>query len=400
MANSPTDQRTSRRRSRRLLPGEADKIGTFLSLSRIRTLLCELIAIESPSKHESSVLEFIEKYLSKYRLKAKRQHVSPHRYNLIASSGDGSRQKVLLNTHVDTVPCVHRSGSRAVFRGQSIYGRGACDAKGSVTAMLLSYVAVSHLFESEAAPVDLCLTVGEENSGDGSRRFVRDCRKYNWAIVGEPTDLRITDCHAGFVECDVNVTSARSHAFQPAGEQAIFAVSELLLEIRRRIRRRGKKPVYLFVPSIDLGEQNQFWSTRPTCNVRMVVNTYSRADISSVIRLARKSGRAIERKHEGVRLKIAVADFDEGLETERGSQIVKLLSSALTAAGGCATFASLPSWTDGSRLCAAGIPTVVFGPGSLRDAHTDNEKVRVTDVRDASIALTRTILKWHRQNCG
>ena len=45
-----------------------------------------------------------------------------------------------------------------------------------------------------------------------------------WAIVGEPTDLRIVNCHAGFVELVLTANSIRSHAFDPAGEQAIIAL--------------------------------------------------------------------------------------------------------------------------------------------------------------------------------
>ena len=383
--------------TRVILPAEIDKVTSSVTLLSVRKLLRALITIQNPGANEGPLLTFIENYLRRYGLNVKRQHVGPNRYNLIASGRNSRQRKVLLNTHVDTVPSHNQFVPRTSRRANYIYGRGACDAKGSVAAMLLGFISVNQIFGPEHVPVDLCLTVGEESSGDGSLRFVRDCRSYDWAIVGEPTDLRIVDCHAGFVEVLLSATSARSHAFHPIGEQAIIAIADLLLEIRRHVRRRGKKPVHLYVPWIDIGEKTSFWSTRPLCNARVVVNTYSRDEMTSFIRFVQTSGAAVERKHEGVRVQVEVADSDEGLQTAQNSRIIKLLSSSVRAIGRKPTIAALPSWTDGSRLRAAGIPTIVFGPGSLQDAHTDHEKVRVVDVKDASIALTRTILAWYRQ---
>jgi acetylornithine deacetylase len=95
---------------------------------------------------------------------------------------------------------------------------------------------------------------------------------------------------------------------------------------------------------------------------------------------------------------VQIEGTDEGLQTPRNSPVVGFLSTSFRAMGRDCSIAALPSWTDGARLCAAGIPTVVFGPGSLKDAHTDKEKVNIKDVRDASMAIAGAIMGWHGQN--
>lgn len=379
------------------VPAQIRRITSFITNASARKLLRSLVAIESPSRGEAPVLKFIESYLDGYGLKVKRQPVGPDRYNIIVSGGASPKHKILLNSHVDTVPRHDGPSSHTQRRADYVYGRGACDAKGSVAAMMLAFVAATRILDPKQVPVDLCLTVGEESAGDGSLRFVRDCPKYEWAVVGEPTELRIVDCHAGFVEILINATSARSHAFHPVGEQAVIAVADLMLKVRRHVRRAGRRPVHLYVPWIDVGEKIAFWSTRPTCTARLVVNTYSRTEIADCIGFVKTCSAAVEREHEGVRVRVEVADSDEGSQTPRNSPAIKLLSSSVRAVGRNPRIAALPSWTDGARLRAAGIPAVVFGPGSLGDAHTDHERVSVAELRDASITLARTILSWHRR---
>lgn len=374
-----------------------ENIAAFITPPRISKLLSTLIRIPSPSGEEIAVLRFIESYLGQHGLSAKRQQISRNRYNIFVRRGNSSRPSVLLNTHVDTVPSYTAANSVARREGNYIYGRGSCDAKGSVAAMLLAFVAIHRSGSGGNVPVDLCLTVGEENSGDGSQRFVEDCRNYDWAIVGEPTDLRIVNCHAGFVELVLTASSVRSHAFEPAGDQAIIAVADLMLEIKRQSRRRGKKPVHTFVHWIEGGDRSPFWSVGSQCKAALVVNTYSKAEIASVIRLTRTNCAAVARKHKGVEIEAQIEGSDEGLETPRNSPVVGYLSTSLRAIGRDRRIAALPCWTDGARLCAAGIPTVVFGAGSLKDAHTVQEKVNIKDVRDASLAIAGAVLNWHGQ---
>jgi acetylornithine deacetylase/succinyl-diaminopimelate desuccinylase-like protein len=381
-------------------PHALEKIAAFITLPRINKLLSTLIGIPSPSGEEAAALRFIEAYLREHGVGVKRQSVTKNRYNILVRGGNPSQPSVLLNTHVDTVPSYTAANSVARRAGNTIYGRGSCDAKGSVAAMLLAFVAIHRSSDGGQVPVDLCFTVGEENSGDGSQRFVQDCRKYVWAIVGEPTDLRIVNCHAGYVEIVLAASSVRSHAFDPAGEQAIIAVADLMLEIKRQSRRYGKKPVHTFVHWIEGGDRSPFWSGGSPCKAALVVNTYSKAEIASTIRLARTCCAAVARKHPGVEIEVQIEGSDEGLETPRNSPVIGYLSASLRAIGRDRRIAALPSWTDGARLYAAGIPTVVFGPGSLKDAHTLQEKVNIKDVRDASLAIAGAIMNWHGQSHG
>src|ERR1700722_14584867 len=222
---------------------QLQQIAPLVRLPRIQKLLSTLLRIPSPSGEEAPVLRFLEAYLVQHGVNVERQQVRKGRYNLIAYGRGHHQPSVLLNTHVDTVPAAGTAGLVPHRRGTFLYGRGACDAKGSVVAILLAFIAIRKLGGPEHIPVDLCFTVGEESTGDGSERYAQDCQKHVWAIVGEPTSLSIVNCHAGFVELALAASTTTGHAFDPAAAQAITAVAELMLEIKRRVRRPGKKPV-------------------------------------------------------------------------------------------------------------------------------------------------------------
>ena len=153
------------------LPRPIDEIASFITLPRIQKLLSKLIRIPSPSGEETTLLRFIETYLNRRGLSVERQIVTKNRYNIFVRGGDPKQPSVLLNTHVaDDGSAVHTAADSIPrrARGDIIYGRGSCDAKGSVAAMLLAFVAVRQLSRGKHVPVDVCLNCQrDENSGDG-----------------------------------------------------------------------------------------------------------------------------------------------------------------------------------------------------------------------------------------
>jgi len=301
----------------------------------------------------------------------------------------------LLNTHVDTVPSYSGQGLQPRSDGTFVYGRGACDAKGSVVAMLLAFLAISRCVRTEI-PLTLALMVGEENSGDGVERFVKQGNKFAWAIVGEPTELQIVNRQAGYVEFAIEAHSVRCHAFDPIADQSIVGVAELVSELNRSLRR-FRNNVHTFVRWLRGGRSDSFWYTRPSCTASILINTMADADIPAIVRRARLLTNDLNRKYRNMRLTLRVEDSDTGVHLPASFEGIRVLSSALRRLGRRGRTASLPSWTDGSTLAAAGIPTVIFGPGALRHAHTETERVRINDVRAAAMGIAVAVLRWCKQ---
>jgi acetylornithine deacetylase len=369
-----------------------EQVAAFISRGRVQRLLSELVAIQSPSGSEGRLLRFVERYLEKFRVSAKRQYVSRSRYNLIASIGRGNGSGVLLNTHVDTVPLYASSPGQPFQRGKLLFGRGSCDAKGSIAAMVLAIVALRHTRQNPSTPVTLALTVGEENSGDGIERFIRDRRRFAFAIVGEPTDLKIAVTQSGYVELVVEARAKSCHAFDPIVGQPILAIARLIHQIDDHLSKMRGRPVHTFVRWIEGGERDTYWYTRPFCSASVLVNTFPDSRIRVTAKAVQRIISSDRRENRGVVLKVRVEDWDGGFRTSKRSLAVKQLAVALQSLGLTVETSHLPSWTDGSTLTRVGIPTIVFGPGRLRDAHTDQERVNIGDVRIAALAFGKILL--------
>ena len=90
----------------------------------------QLIDIPSTTENELGVAEFLDKQLTALGFATRRQEVTATRFNVFASAG--GRPRVVINSHIDTVPPWFQSSEDDQF----IYGRGACDTKGVIAAMI------------------------------------------------------------------------------------------------------------------------------------------------------------------------------------------------------------------------------------------------------------------------
>lgn len=172
----------------------------------------QLIEIPSLSLNESHVSSFLADHL-----RGLNYHVEligeKNRPNIYAYQGDKDSSKVLLTSHIDTVPPYIPYS----LKGDRIYGRGAVDAKSCVASQI---TAVEELLKSgEVDPEDVALlyVVGEEISGNGGMRVVNDHLKKQWtaAIFGEPTELKLGVGHKGFATIRISVEGKASHSGYP-----------------------------------------------------------------------------------------------------------------------------------------------------------------------------------------
>ncbi len=380
--------------------GSFERVADFLTGERVEGLLRQLIGIPSPSLNENRVAAFVEEYLTRAGVVVNRQRVSGGRYNLIAGNQGRGPKRLLLNSHLDTVPIYRAQQQVAVRRGEFIYGRGACDAKGSVAAMLLATAAFARKATARSIPFTLALTVGEENSGDGIAAFVGEHRAFDFCIVGEPSGLALSRTQAGYVEIVVEAVGERSHAFDPRGDQAILAAVKALASIVELIGRKCGRSVRPFVRWIRGGGDDTFWYVRPTCAIAVLVNVFPDESIRPFVARVRAEMQRLNRRLVAVRVRARVVDWDTGIDLERGFWGLDLLRGGLRAAGVRPREQHLPSWTDASALTDAGIPTVVFGPGVLRDAHSGSERVRVRDVWRAARALLWVVMRHAEGRSG
>ncbi len=182
-------------------------------------LAAELLAIESPTKGEGKVVDYVSRWLVARGWNVTVQEVTPGRGNVWASRAGGG---VTLSTHLDTVPPYVPPRLEA----DRLYGRGSCDAKGLVAAML---VAADSLASAGEDRVDLLFVVGEEKGSDGARAANRLPATSRFLINGEPTESKLAIGAKGSLRAHLRTRGREAHSAYPhLGASAIEPMLALL----------------------------------------------------------------------------------------------------------------------------------------------------------------------------
>ncbi|UWG47350.1 Acetylornithine deacetylase/Succinyl-diaminopimelate desuccinylase or related deacylase [Halanaeroarchaeum sp. HSR-CO] len=301
--------------------------------------------------------------------------------NVVASKGEG-QPHVVLNTHIDTVP-PHVPFERT---DHEIRGRGSCDAKGPLAAILAAFLAT----EPSTGTLTLAVTPDEETASTGAAHLDLDADAY---IVGEPTGLDVCVAARGRFQGTVTIGGTGAHAAEPsAGVNAISGAAQAIAALDSFDAEFGPAPhPRLGPPTLTptLVEGGEATNRVPS----QVTITFDRRSVppESADRLFDLLGQHL-RAHTPDTLSIDVEPEDrptpflEAFETDPEAPVVTALQ---TASGG--EVRAFGAATEASYF-AKDAPTVVFGPGHLQDgagpvAHGEREYVTISAVEEAGVAL-------------
>jgi len=187
-----------------------------------------LVDIESITENEGKVGAYLLDYLSKLASgtggRVERMDVEPGRFNVLATWGE---PMVTLSTHMDTVPPFFASHEDAEF----VWGRGACDAKGIIAAMIAG---AERLLAAGIKNFALLFVVGEERNSAGAAVAARVGRRSKYLVNGEPTESKLALASKGVLRYEVVTHGKMAHSAYPElGESAIEALLDSLEAIRR-----------------------------------------------------------------------------------------------------------------------------------------------------------------------
>lgn len=183
-----------------------------------------LVALETPTGAEGPATDFLDAALRHAGYQVVRQPVSPGRQNLYAYREPPA---LVFSTHLDTVPPYIPLSED----GESIYGRGSCDAKGLAAAMV---AAAERLANRGEGRIGLLFVVGEENGSDGALAAADLGPRGRFLINGEPTENRLSIGQKGSLRVDLQATGRAAHSAYPdEGVSAIAALLDTIERIRR-----------------------------------------------------------------------------------------------------------------------------------------------------------------------
>jgi len=311
--------------------------------------------------------------------------------NVVAARGQPSDQAdwhLVFNTHVDTVP-PHVPYGRD---GDVVRGRGACDAKGPLAAMVGAFLAA----DLGAGRLTLAVTPDEETTQTGAAHLA-DRLSADGYVVGEPTDLDVCTAARGQFEGTVTIHGESAHAADPgSGHNAIQAAAPILQAMEAYDEKTGPGEhetlgYPILTPSmVEGGEATN--QVPAECTI-----TFDRRSVppeTSESFCADLQAHLEQWLPESMDLTVDLirpdTPFPEAFATDTDAELVRTLQEA--SGGGVRQFGAA---TEASYFASNG-PTVVFGPGDLSDemgavAHSKREYVRLSEVRTAARAVRETV---------
>jgi acetylornithine deacetylase len=320
-----------------------------------------LIDIPSPTESEFDAAVFLHDELAALGYACRKHPVSERRFNVYASAGD--RPRVIINSHIDTVPPWFVASEDDEF----LYGRGACDTKGIIAAMI---AAGERLRADGMRDFAYLFVVGEETDSIGAKMANTEFAGLGseYVIVGEPTESTFARASKGALTCFVRFDGIAGHSAYPErGDSAINKMVAAIAEINATgwgaDAVLGQTTVNVGV--VRGGEKPNVIPAEAEC--QMIFRTVTHPD-------------EVQAKLQSI-----VARHGGTITLSRGNppQFMKVpdgVPSRVVAFN-----------TDVPHLGALGQP-LLFGPGSILDAHGANEKIGKKELLESVQTYSDTII--------
>jgi acetylornithine deacetylase len=314
----------------------------------VSELTRELISIPSISGDEKQVVGFLAEYLKRAGFEVELQDAAPGRPNVYARRGEPD---VVLSTHTDTVPPYIEFSEDDEF----IYGRGACDAKGIIAAMIKAGEA---LIESIVSDFGLLFVVGEEAGSPGARAANSIPNRSRFLINGEPTESKLALGSKGALRAILRARGRAAHSAYPErGDSAIEKLLDVLNDLRRA----------------ELPSDGTLAAT--TLNIGLikggvaanVIPADAEAELMFRVVTTSESLKRLVQDVVSSRVEVEYTFECDPVFTERIEGFETTVVSFTT---------DIPLLTNWGK-------PVLFGPGSILDAHTPGERISTRELTAA-----------------
>jgi acetylornithine deacetylase len=354
-------------------------------------------ALSGAESLETRLTDYLDGWFQKRGIKVERQTVSPGRDNLIARYEEpGSSRTILFDAHQDTVPTdgMTIAPFTPTIAAGRMYGRGACDVKGGLAAMLTALARLVSERPAGAASVVLACTVDEEYTHTGSSRLAITPHGASFAVVAEPTLLQIVNCHKGAVRWKVRTRGVACHSSTPhLGVNAIYRMAPVIKALERHaaaLEKASPHPV-LGPPSLSIGRIEGGQSVN-------IVPDWCEIEVDRRVIPGERAGDALGQVQAALREELGTLEGIEilppwvnmpalsGESPEIHSWLDGVSRAVARVTGQTPTVTGVPYGTDAGPLGEVGLPCVVFGPGDIAQAHTKDEWIELDQVRLAAEA--------------
>jgi len=370
-----------------------DALGLARALVRIPSVNPVL---EAGGTGEADIARMTAEWLRAWGFRVSVDEVARGRFNTVGVlEGTEPGPGLVLNGHLDTVGVegmtIDPFGAEVTGEGR-LLGRGSCDMKGGV-ASLLSAAAALARDGLHRGRLIVALTADEEHASMGMASFVKSGFRADAGVVCEPTELKVMPAHKGFVWVDHHFRGRAAHGSRPeVGIDAIeHAGRYLALFPRLRERLQSAEPHPLLghgsfhAGTIEGGSAASVYPAE--CTLVVERRTLPGETPEQVMAEFGKLATEAEKEIPGLSLELSRGLTRPPSEVPVESPLVTGLLEGLTRRGLPAEIGPMTAWVDAAFLNEAGIPTVCFGPGSIEQAHSEDEWIEAAQIEQCARVL-------------
>lgn len=366
----------------------------------LEELLVEMVRIPSPNPPggEAEMADFVADYLEGAGLEVSRVPLAPGRESVVGRLPGREPGGLVLCGHLDTVAIQEESWSVPPLAGHKeggrVYGRGAADMKAGVAGLLLAARWAAGLPEAPKKSLVLALTADEERGYAGARTLAEGGHldDAEFLLIAEPSDGTVYLGQKGELWIKAVFQGMAAHGSVPQlGVNAALPAAEFALEAVEGIRAlppgpRGRT-------SVNLGRIAGGWQVNVVpdrAEVELDVRTASTEHRDLVLGLVEELGRRAA-ANRGGSFSYELTNDRAPIETQEDAPYLRELLAAVAESLGEAPKTGIaPYSTDAVEIVPRlGIPLVIYGPGSIAQAHRPNEYVELSSLSAFWRAITR-----------
>lgn len=366
--------------------------------SEVEKLLKELIAIESinpaypeATTGENRIGDYVREYLTALGVKCSISEVLPGRFNVVGFFPGKTRDGLCFEAHMDTVSVANMQIDpfKAQIKEGKLYGRGSCDTKGSLAAMMYAFKLLKQNNIQPATDIYLAAVVDEEHQYRGVTNLLNNGLKVSGAIVGEPTELKVVIANKGVIRWKLHTLGKAGHSSRMDLRNAIYDMSAIIESIKNELIPMYKKVTHPLLgnPTISVGIINggSYVNIVPDkCTIEIDRRLLPGENWESV---KAEFAPFLEKLRQNADIKVEIETpyvIDEAMETSPDKAVVKCAKAACQEIIGSSETTGVNYGCDASKFHRAGIPAIVFGPGNILHAHAAIEYVSFDEVLRAS----------------
>lgn len=357
---------------------------------------------------ESRMANFVANFFRQLNFDTETIEVAPGRPNVLVFIPGSSKDLVLVDVHMDTVPVdgMTIDPFQAFDSAGRVWGRGAVDVKGSMACVLAAITQIHARNRSLRSDTLLSFTCDEEQ-GESGVHHLTECltgrrnesalisglkRLPVHAIVMEPTNLDVVVAHRGTVRWKIETQGVSAHSSEPEqGSNAIYKMARIvsvLEDIASHLANGPPKHPLLGTPTLSVGRIQGGTSVNVVpdkCEIEIDRRLLPGESAAKVLQDVKRY--LTEHAHDDFVMHppwMNAPPLPDSSNRQLATQLLKSIGNIVPDK----TPIGVPFGTHAARFHAAGIPAVVFGPGSIEQAHTADEWIAVDQLNLATQILT------------